>query len=60
MTDLLAPELDALPPGALRVRAWLLLADGSGVAQPRRARAHFERALAEAGDDPALRAHVLA
>src|SRR6185503_10120820 len=29
--ELLAPELDSLPPGAARVRGWLLLAEGSSV-----------------------------
>ena len=60
VTDLLAPELEGLPPGAARVRAWLLLANGSAVPTYFDRRAHFEHALAEAGADPALRAHALA
>ena len=60
VTDLLTPELDALPPGAPRVRAWLLLANGSAITTYHDRRAHFEHALAEAGADPALRAQALA
>jgi DNA-binding CsgD family transcriptional regulator len=60
VTGLLAPELEALPSGGARVRAWLLLANGSAVATYHDRRAHFEHALAEAGADPALRAHALA
>ena len=32
MTDLLTPELDALPPGPPRARAWIALSEGAGVA----------------------------
>ena len=32
VTELLTPELEGLPPGGPRVRAWLLLANGSAVA----------------------------
>jgi DNA-binding CsgD family transcriptional regulator len=60
VTDLLTPELAELPPGGPRVRAWLLLANGSAVPTYHDRRAHFEHALAEAGADPALRAHALA
>ena len=60
VTELLTPELAALPPGGPRVHAWLLLANGAGVETFMDRRAHFERALAEAGADPALRAQALA
>ena len=59
VTDLLTPELDSLPAGEALVRAYLLRCDGvvESVAEHRRLLA---RALAEAGDEPALRALVLA
>jgi DNA-binding CsgD family transcriptional regulator len=60
VTELLAPELATLPAGGPRVRALLLLLDGSGVASFGDSEAHLERALAEAAEDPALRAPVLA
>ena len=60
VTDLLTPELDALPAGRARVRAWLLLSEGGAVHSYEDGKRHRERALAEAGDDPALRAPVLA
>jgi DNA-binding CsgD family transcriptional regulator len=60
VTELLTPALDGLPPGGPRVRAWLLLANGSAVQTYHDRRAHFEHALAEAGTDAALRAHALA
>jgi hypothetical protein len=60
VSDLLAPERERLPPGAPRVRALLLLANGSAVTTYHQRREHFERALAETGADPALRAHALA
>ena len=44
LADLLTPDLDALPPGALRTRAWLLLSD-AGCRQ-------FDAALAECEADP--------
>ncbi len=55
------PELDvAAAAAAARVRAWLLLSEaGTSHARGVRSRA-IERALAEAGDDPGLRARVLA
>ena len=59
LSELLLPEVEALPPGPLRVRAWLLLAD-SGIHTREENVARVDRALAEAGDDPALRARVLA
>jgi len=60
VTELLEPELDALPAGEPRVRALLLLLDGSGVNSFGDSEAHLADALAEAGDDPPLRAPVLA
>ena len=60
VTELLTPELAALPAGRPRVHAWLLLANGSAVTTYHERREHFEHALAEAGADPALRAHALA
>ena len=59
ITDLLEAELESFPPGALRSRAYLRLADGvvrgnDDIWQL------LESALAEAGDDPGLRAPVLA
>lgn len=60
ITDLLTPELDSLPAGAPRVRAWLALAEGGGVRSLPELERHLDAALAECGDDPALRAHVLA
>jgi DNA-binding NarL/FixJ family response regulator len=58
LTELLGPEIDTLPPGVPCARAHFLLADcasdmGAGMA-------HLERALAEPGGDPALRARALA
>jgi DNA-binding CsgD family transcriptional regulator len=60
VTELLEPELDRLPAGRARVRALLLLLDGSGIKTFADSEAHLERALAEAGDDRSLRAPVLA
>ena len=57
--DLLAPELDALPPGGSRVRAWLMMSEAN-VHTRAEYLGHVERALDEAGEDPGLRAHVLA
>ena len=56
VTDVLTPELDALPPGGA-ARARLAAARrGRRGRDAGDSRAHLERALAEAGDDPALRA----
>ena len=60
VTELLTPELDALPHGAARVRAQLLLSEGGGVKSVADHQRHLEAALDEARDDPVLRAHVLA
>jgi DNA-binding CsgD family transcriptional regulator len=59
VTDLLAPELESLPPGVARARGELLLADGA-VADVAEHKQHLERALAESEDDPPRRAHALA
>ncbi|HYO33609.1 MAG TPA: LuxR family transcriptional regulator [Nocardioidaceae bacterium] len=59
LTDLLSGAVESMPPGAVRVGAYLLLADGvvQGNDDIRRL---FEEALVEAGDDQLLRARVLA
>jgi hypothetical protein len=55
--ELLGPELDDLPPGPERGRAHVMLGESASSAVEE---AHLERALAEAGDDAALRVHALA
>ena len=60
MTDLLTPELDGLPVGPLRARAWLMLSDGVGPETMEEVARCEDRALAECGEDHALRATVLA
>ena len=60
VTDVLTAELPAIPSGSHRARAWLLLAEGAGVEDVDGYRAHLQRALEEARDDPALRARVVA
>jgi len=60
MTDVLSAELEAIPPGSQRARAWLLLAEGADVDHLGVYRARLERALEQAQDDPALRARVVA
>jgi DNA-binding CsgD family transcriptional regulator len=60
MTELLHGEMESLPPGVARARAWLLLADGGDVSSLREHNEHLERALAECGADRNLRARVLA
>src|SRR6185436_16707947 len=59
LADLLLPEVGSLPPGAPRVRAWLLLSD-AGIHAREEYTQRVERALAEAGHDPGMRARVLA
>lgn len=59
VAELLLPVIDRLEPRAARVRAWLLLAGGT-VTSNEELRRYHEHALAEAGDDPALRALPLA
>jgi hypothetical protein len=62
VTDLLMPELESLPEGGPRVRAWLLLSEG-GVVSSRSyygKAPYFDKALSECGSDAWLRAEVLA
>jgi DNA-binding CsgD family transcriptional regulator len=59
LTALLQPELGSLPPGAPRVRAYLLLTDGV-VEGNDEIRHYLERALEESADDAGLRARALA
>ena len=59
LTDLLAGEVEQLPPGGPRVTGYLLLTSGV-VTDNDDIRGLMERALAEAGDEPQLRATVLA
>jgi hypothetical protein len=58
VTDLLSGKLESLPPGALRVRAWVILVGGV-ITHDDDVERYLERALAEC-DDPALRVTVLA
>ena len=60
VTDLLTAELDALPVGPWRAEAWLLLTEGAHIAHLDDYREHLEHALREAGDDPSLRARIVA
>lgn len=60
LSDLLLPEVDALPRGEPRVRAHLLLAEGGHIRHADQHAEHLSRALAEAAGEPALRAPVLA
>jgi DNA-binding CsgD family transcriptional regulator len=60
ITDLITPELDLLPRGGPRVRAWLLLCEGGAIRHYDEHRGYFEHALAESRGDPELRASVLA
>jgi DNA-binding NarL/FixJ family response regulator len=57
---MLTPELESLPAGAMRARARLLLSEGAGPRSLDELDHHLELALADCGDDPALRAYVLA
>jgi DNA-binding CsgD family transcriptional regulator len=59
LTELVGPALASLPPGASRVRAYLLLIGGDVAGNDEILR-HLERALAESGEDQRLRAPVLA
>jgi DNA-binding CsgD family transcriptional regulator len=60
VTDVLSSEFEAIPPGSDRGRAWLLLAEGAHIERVDQYRAHLKRAVEEAQDDPALRAHAVA
>jgi DNA-binding CsgD family transcriptional regulator len=57
VTELLGPRIGRLPAGEMRARAHLLLGEGEDPAGHER---HLERALANSGTDPALRATALA
>ncbi len=58
LTELLAPQLESLPPGEARVRACLLLSNGAVEGNDDIVR-YLERALAESARDVRLRAIVL-
>jgi DNA-binding NarL/FixJ family response regulator len=60
LTDLLSPEVESMPPGKARARAWLMLSVGAGSRHMADLEDHHRRALDEASDDPELRAQVLA
>jgi DNA-binding CsgD family transcriptional regulator len=60
LTELLTPEVESLPSGASRARAWLMLSEGAGSRHMDDLADHQRRALAEGADDPELRARVLA
>jgi DNA-binding CsgD family transcriptional regulator len=60
VTELLSSEVDALPRGPLRGRAWLLLADAGDVTDAYEHEARLDRALVECDGDPAVRAIALA
>jgi DNA-binding CsgD family transcriptional regulator len=57
VTELLGPQISALPAGPVRARAHLALGEGEDLAGHED---HLERALANSGNDPALRATALA
>jgi hypothetical protein len=59
VTLLLEPELDHLPAGPTRARAYLLLAEAGIVDHIDDARTYLDRALEEAGDDPRTRTSAL-
>ena len=59
MTDLLMPEIDSLPRGVPRARAWLLLSEGNVRTLDEHER-HLDLALAECRGDLGVRALVLA
>jgi DNA-binding CsgD family transcriptional regulator len=60
LTEMLTPELQSLPTGEQRAQAWLMLSEGTGPRHVEDLRRYRERALAENGGDPRLRATVLA
>ena len=59
MTDVLTPELDSLPPGAPRARAFLILSEGAGARTMADMARYRDHALAESDDDPDMRATIL-
>jgi len=60
VTDLLAPEIESLPRGVSRARAWLLLSEGTGVRTLDEHEHHLDCALTECQGDPGITALVLA
>jgi DNA-binding CsgD family transcriptional regulator len=60
LTKLLSGELASLPAGATRARARLLLGEGYGARSLDESDGQLELALAEADEDPALRAYLMA
>lgn len=60
ITDLLTPELETLPAGSARARAWVLLSEGAGVRSLDDLERHLDAALADGGDDAEVRSLVLA
>jgi DNA-binding CsgD family transcriptional regulator len=60
MTDLLTAEMDSLPPGISKARAWLMLSEGSSSRRLADLAEMRRRALDEAPADPVVRARVLA
>ncbi len=60
LTKLLSEELESLPTGAMRARARLLLGEGYGSRSLDETDGQLELALVESGEDPALRAYLLA
>ena len=59
LRELLTANLESIPRGSLRARAWLLLSEGAHM-QLDDYRRHLERALIEAQGDDALRARIVA
>jgi len=57
LTDLLTANLEAIPDGSQRARAWMLLAAGTDYAHYRW---HLEQARLEAEGDAGLHAHIVA
>lgn len=58
--ELLSSQLDALPTGSARARAYIMLAESSATLTEHENERLVERALEESEDDPVLRATVLA
>jgi DNA-binding CsgD family transcriptional regulator len=58
-TDLLRPEVESLPAGAVRAQALMVLADGA-ITSNDEIVSYFDRALEESRDEPGLHASVLA
>ena len=59
LTALLEREMDSLPVGALRARAWRLLGDGANVSSIEEQNHYLERGLADCGEDHDMRAALL-